>query len=265
MVNKPIEKVGHEFGFTFLDYDDTLHFTARFFPEGRSAAEDAPWDPHGVPGRYTAVSAILRNGDVILDANSSWSDDARETEIQLAAHKSQIADRADAKCTIYLCTYKKLGTLRAGELLLGQDPDVAYAVPFESARSTAAHIVGQLVNFKLEGRKTKTLDEIEVTVFVKNTSDTGCFAVLCASHEANYEKGTLISPSAPDPITVSSQFVSPGETLKLHGKIYARHFRELEIEVPSLKDLAQLKLYPFVCIYGDEQRFSIELENPDEA
>ena len=115
----------------------------------------------------------------------------------------------------------------------------------------------------MEGKKTKILDAIEITVFVKNTSDFGCYAVLCASHEANYEKGTLLSPECP-PYATTCQFVSPGETLKLEGSIYARHFQELDLKVPSLNELRQLKLYPFVCIYGEEHAYSTELENPEE-
>ena len=265
MVKSISEKIESDFGFTVTEYDNELSFQAIFFPEGKSAAEDASGDEHCVPSGFTAVTATLRNGDVILDLNRDWSRDARQTEINLRVHKSQIPDGVDAKSSVSLRSYKKLGTMGAGELLLGQDPDIAYAAPFESARCTAAQIVGQLVKFSVEGKKTKTLDAIEVTVFVKNTSDFGCYAVLCASHEANYEKGTLISPAESPAYATTCQFVSPGETLKLEGSIYARHFQELDLKVPSLNELRQLKLYPFVCIYGDEQRYSIELENPEEA
>ena len=263
MVNSISGKVESDFGFTVTEYDHELSFQAIFFPEGRSAAEDASYDEYCVPSGFTAVTATLHNGDVILDSNRDWSRDARQTEINLRVHKSQIPDGANAKSTVSLRSYKKLGTMGAGELLLGQDPDIAYAAPFEPARCTAAQIVGQLVRFSVEGKKTKTLDTIEVTVFVKNTSDFGCYAVLCASHEANYEKGTLLSPECP-PYATTCQFVSPGETLKLEGSIYARHFQELDLKVPSLNELRQLKLYPFVCIYGEEHAYSTELENPEE-
>ena len=264
MVNSISGKVESDFGFTFTEYENELSFHARFFPEGRSAAEDASYDEYCVPSGFTEVTATLKNGDVILDSNRDWSRDARQTEINLRAHKSQIPDGADATSTVSLRSYKKLGTMGAGELLLGQDPDIAYAAPFESARYNAAQIVGQLVKFSVEGKKTKTLDTIEVTVFVKNTSDFGCYAVLCASHETNYEKGTLISPAESPADHTTCRLVSPGETLKLTGSIYARHFQELDLKVPSLNELRQLKLYPFVCIYGDEQLYSTELEKPEE-
>jgi hypothetical protein len=114
----------------------------------------------------------------------------------------------------------------------------------------------------LEGKKTKALDQIDLKVFVKNTSGAGCYVMLSASHDATGERGTLISPGAPDSYNSATQFVGPGETVELVGQIYKRHFEVSGVGVPAVKDLSKLRIFPFLCIYGDPQSSEVSLEHP---
>jgi hypothetical protein len=255
-----------EFAFTYTELDDgQVAYYVNFYPEGKAAAEDSEWDKQAVPDRLTSVTATLQKENMVLAVSSAWgdaADSARDITVDFNTHKSQIGSVGDARSTVTLRGYSKLGTLRPGALSLGPDPDVFYACPFDGSPANGVQIVGQVVQYSLEGKKTKTLDQIDLKVFVKNTSGAGCYVMLSASHDAKDEQGTLINAGAPASYNSATQLVGPGDTVELIGQIYKRHFEESGIAVPAVKDLGKLKIFPFLCIYGDPQSSEVSLEKP---
>ena len=255
-----------EFAFTYTELDDgQLSYYVNFYPEGKAAAEDSESDEQAIPDRLMSVRATLQKENMVLAVSSAWGDAAdsvRDVAVDFSAHKSQIGLVGDARSTVTLRSYSKLGTLRPGALSLGPDPDIFYACPFDGPPVNGVQIVGQVVQYSLEGKKTKVLDQIDLKVFVKNTSGAGCYVLLSASHDAKGERGTLITPGAPESYNSATQLVGPGETVELVGQINPRHFEASGVEVPAVKDLSKLRIFPFLCIYGDPQSSEISLEHP---
>jgi hypothetical protein len=255
-----------EFAFTATEFDSgQISYYVNFYPEGKSAAENSESDEQAVPDRLTSVTATLQKENMVLAVSRAWGDAAdplRNIAVDFSTHKSQIGSVGDARSTVTLRSYSKLGTLRPGALSLGSDPDIFYAFPFDGSPVNDVQIVGQVVQYSLEGKKTKVLDQIDVKIFVKNTSGAGCYVMLSASHEAKGERSTLISPGAPESYNSQTQFVGPGETVELVGLIYPRHFEASGIAVPAVKDLSKLKIFPLLCIYGDPQSSEASLEKP---
>lgn len=255
-----------EFAFTASESDDgQISYYVNFYPAGKAAAEDSESDEQAVPDRLTSVTALLQKENMVLAVSSAWADtadSARDIAVDFSTHKNQIGSVGDARSTVTLRSYSKLGVLRSGALSLGTEPDMFYAFPFDGSPVNGVQIVGQVVQYSLEGKKTKALEQIDLKAFVKNTSGAGCYVMLSASHDAKCERGTLINPGAPESYNPATQFVGPGETVELIGQINPRHFEASGIAVPAVKDLSKLKIFPFLCIYGDPQLSEVSLEHP---
>lgn len=258
-----------EADFTWQDYEykKSKTFYTNFYPISKEASEKIDYDSMGLPEEINIVSFSLISGNALIGYDNSCAVNHVEAAgVNFEIPDSSIDNVDKVKAIVDATRLSFLGNLFAS-VKLGEDPELVkiYAEFPQSLGGMKIESIG--IEYSLEGKKIKKLNQITLTCIVTNISNEKRMAGLYLSAENGVSSKLIGEPSI---ITVTNGFaddsvyIDAGKSATLRLCIFsgATKFEDVGVALPVHTEFPNTYVYPFLRVYGNASVETKELIGP---